>query len=145
MNQLLKGEPMTILGDGLQQRAFTHVSDVSSIIAISAEYSEARNQIFNIGADSRCTLNELAHVVAAAMNKECKISYLEPRNEAKIAFSDHSKKERVFGTDNQTSLEDGIRRMAEWVTAQGARESGFFENIEVAKNMPPSWAAAVRL
>src|SRR5437016_153564 len=33
MNQLLRGEPMTIFGDGTQQRAFTHVSDLAPIIA----------------------------------------------------------------------------------------------------------------
>jgi UDP-glucose 4-epimerase len=145
MNQLLKGEPMTIFGDGTQQRAFSHINDVAPIIAGCVDYSAARNQVFNIGADSPCTLNELAHVVAAAMGKRCKIEYLEPRNEVKIAFCDHSKKRRSFGANKETSLEDGIRMMAEWAVGQGARESSVFENIEVAKNMPPSWAAVVRV
>jgi hypothetical protein len=38
------------------------------------------------------------------------------------------------------SLADGIGLMAEWVKRHGARQSGIFENIEVARNMPPSWA-----
>ena len=33
MNQLLNGEPMTIFGDGEQERAFTHISDIAPIIA----------------------------------------------------------------------------------------------------------------
>jgi len=33
MNQILKGEAMTIFGDGTQQRAFTHIDDVAPIIA----------------------------------------------------------------------------------------------------------------
>ncbi len=32
--------------------------------------------------------------------------------------------------------------MAEWVTGHGARESSVFENIEIMKNLPPSWAVA---
>src|ERR1700746_2542282 len=51
MNQLLRGEPMSIFGDGTQQRAFTHIDDVAPIIASSVDIRAARNQIFNIGAD----------------------------------------------------------------------------------------------
>ena len=38
MNQLLRGEPMTIFGDGMQQRAFTHIDDVAPIIAASVDF-----------------------------------------------------------------------------------------------------------
>src|SRR5580700_3187957 len=95
MNQLLRGEPMTIFGDGNQQRAFTHISDVAPILAKSVEYPEARNQIFNVGADVPNTVNELAEIVSRAMDLPCKVQHLEQRNEVKIAFSDHSKAERV--------------------------------------------------
>src|SRR6202167_1552090 len=64
MNQLLRGEPMTIFGDGTQQRAFTHINDVAPIIAASGELLTARNQVFNVGADRPYTVNELAEVVA---------------------------------------------------------------------------------
>ena len=93
MNQLLRGEPMTIFGDGLQQRAFTHIDDVAPVIAASVDFSAARNQIFNVGADIPHTVNELAEVVAEAMGKPCQVNHLDPRNEVKIAFSDHSKAE----------------------------------------------------
>src|SRR5579863_9959648 len=67
MNQLMKGEPMTIFGDGEQQRAFTHVRDVAPIIAASGELAAARNQVFNVGADVPHTVNQLARIVADAM------------------------------------------------------------------------------
>lgn len=144
MNQLLKGESMTIFGDGSQQRAFTHINDVAPFIATSTEVPAARNQVFNVGADVPYTVNELARVVAKAMGKECRIMHLDARNEVKVAFSDHSKAERVFGKRPQTSLEDGIGAMADWVKAHGARESSVFENVEVLKNLPRSWASATR-
>ena len=62
----------------------------------------------------------------------------------KIAFSDHSKAQSVFGKRDKVSLEKGIQSMAEWVKAHGARASSIFENIEVAKNMPSSWAEVMR-
>jgi len=140
MNQILRGEPMTIFGDGTQQRAFTHIDDVAPIIAESVDIHAAHNQVFNVGADVPHTVNELAEVVAAAMGARCNTVYLDARNEVKIAFSDHARAERVFGKRDKKSLHDGVNAMADWVRQHGARESSTFEGIEIAKNMPPSWA-----
>ena len=142
MNQLLRGERMTIFGDGSQQRAFTHINDVAPIIAESVDVPAAANQVFNVGADEPYTVNHLAAIVAQAMGRPCDVNYLDARNEVKIAFSDHSKAERVFGKRTKTPLPEGVRAMAEWVRDHGARESNLFEGIEIATNMPPSWAKA---
>jgi UDP-glucose 4-epimerase len=142
MNQLLQGEPMTIFGDGEQERAFTHIDDVAPAIADSVDLPGAKNEVFNVGADVPFTVNHLARVVAEAMGRDCKIKYLDARNEVKIAFSDHSKADRVFGGLPKTSLEDGIKAMAQWVSKHGARASSVFEGIEIEKNLPASWAAA---
>jgi len=142
MNQLLKGEPMTIFGDGEQERAFTHISDVAPLIAKSVDVPAARNEVFNVGADVAFTVNELARVIAQALGVECRVKHLDPRNEVKLAFSDHSKAERVFGKRPKISLEAGIRLMASWVKKHGARESSVFENIEILHKLPPSWAEA---
>ena len=143
MNQILNGQPMTIFGDGEQERAFTHINDVAPVIAESINFPAARNQVFNVGADVPFTVNQLAKVVAAAMEASCNVRHLDARNEVKLAFSDHSKAQRVFPVLTKTSLEDGIRRMALWVKDHGARESSVFKGIEISKNLPPSWAAAV--
>ncbi len=145
MNQLLQDKPMTIFGDGTQQRAFTYINDVAPIIAECVNFPAARNQVFNLGADVPCSVNDLAKLVAQAMGKPCKIEHLEARNEVNVAFSDHSKAERVFGKKEKTTLEKGIWMMAEWVKKNGARESSAFEGIEVTRNLPPSWAKAAKL
>jgi UDP-glucose 4-epimerase len=140
MNQILRGEPMTIFGDGTQQRAFTHVDDVAPLIAASIDFPAARNQIFNVGADVPHTVNELAEMIAQAMGQSCNINHIETRNEVKIAFSDHSKAEHIFGKRTKVPLSEGLSAMAAWVRQHGARESCIFDGIEVSKNMPPSWA-----
>jgi UDP-glucose 4-epimerase len=145
MNQLLRGEPMTIFGDGTQMRAFTHINDIAPVIAGSIDHPSARNQIFNVGADQPYAVNNLARVVAEAMGKQCRTVHLEPRKEVKIAFSDHRKARAVFGKQEETPLEVGIRSMARWVEKHGARESNVFEGIEVTKNLPPSWSKVVRV
>ena len=145
MNQLMKGEAMSIFGDGTQQRAFTHIRDVAPIIAACVDFDAANNELFNVGADVPYTVNELAQVVADAMGKKREVIHLDPRNEVKIAFSDHSRAEKVFGKRNKTSLEAGIRAMTDWVKVHGARESSVFENIEIAKKLPKSWANVARV
>ena len=144
MNQLLRGEPMSIFGDGSQERAFTHIDDVAPTIASSVEFPGARNQIFNVGADVPHTVNELAKTVAEVMGMRCNVTHLAARNEVKIAYSDHSKAERVFGKHEKKSLQDGVGAMAAWVRKHGARESNIFEGIEILKNMPASWARVAR-
>jgi UDP-glucose 4-epimerase len=144
MNQLLQAKPMTIFGDGHQQRAFTHISDVAPILAGSVQYPAAMNQVFNVGADVPNSVNDLASIVAKAMDKPCEIEYLDARNEVKIAFSDHSKAEAIFGHREKVSLDRGVQIMADWVARNGARESSVFEGIEVARKLPPSWAKVAR-
>jgi UDP-glucose 4-epimerase len=142
MNQLLNGEAMTIFGDGEQERAFTHISDIAPVIGRSIDFETARNEIFNIGADVPFTVQHLAQVVAAAMGTICNVRHLEPRKEVKCAFSDHSKAQRVFGIRAKTSLEEGIRSMASWVRTHGARTSRPYKDIEISKNLPASWVPA---
>jgi UDP-glucose 4-epimerase len=145
MNQLMKNEPMSIFGDGEQQRAFTHISDVAPIIASCVDVPAARNQLFNVGADVPHTVNYLAEIVSAAMGKPGDVVHLDPRNEVKIAFSDHSLAESIFGRRQKVSLQVGIEKMAEWVRQHGSRESSIFEEIEIPQNLPPSWARVARV
>ncbi len=144
MNQLLRGEGMTIFGDGEQQRAFTHVDDIAPIIANGPDTPAAINEIFNVGADVPFTVNDLATAIAAGMGMERSVNHLDARNEVKFAYSDHGKVERVFGKRPQTGLTEGIAQMAKWVKSHGARESNIFKEIEIWKKLPKSWAEAAR-
>jgi UDP-glucose 4-epimerase len=139
MNQILSGQPMTIFGDGSQTRAFTFIDDVAPLMASVIDGRKGWSEVFNIGADETCTLNELARKVAAAMGVEPRVTHLPARQEVHDAHSNHEKIRRVFGDRPTTSLDEGLRVMAAWVKAQGARSSPPFEGIEVTKNLPPSW------
>lgn len=139
MNQLMQGLPLTVFGDGEQRRAFSYVGDIAPIMARSATMPEAYGQIFNVGADQPHTVNELALTVMEVMGMKSEIKHLEARNEVVFAFSDHSKADRIFGTQRSTSLKEGLARMAEWAKRTGARRSGVFSNIEITEGLPPSW------
>lgn len=139
MNQLMQGQPLTVFGDGEQSRAFSYIADVAPLIARSVEVPAARNQIFNVGADTPYSVNHLAQVVSEAMGIHLAVNHLPARNEVVHAYSDHSKAQRVFGTPSPVTLEDGIARMAAWAKAAGPRQSRYFGEIEIAQNLPPSW------
>jgi UDP-glucose 4-epimerase len=139
MNQALKGEPMTVFGDGAQTRAFSYIDDVAPIISESVEVPAAYNQVFNIGADQPCAVNDLAAAVAQAMGVPPDVVHTPPRNEVQDAYSTHDKLERVFGVRPACGLDEGIARMATWVKQHGARSSRTFEAIEVTRNLPAIW------
>mgnify|MGYP000035069323 CR=1 FL=1 len=139
MNQLMQGKDLTVFGDGEQTRAFSYIDDVAPIIARSVHVEGAYNEVFNIGADQDYSVKELASTVVEAMQTEGKLLHLPPRNEVVHAYADHSKVRRVFGEQDYASLEEGIRKMADWAKAVGSRASSTFENIEISENLPSIW------
>jgi len=143
MNQIMKGEAITIFGDGTQSRAFSYIDDVAPVIAKSVENPETVGQVFNIGADQPYSVNELAHVVCATFRVEPEIVYLPARNEVQHAYASHEKVRRFFELGSPTTLEVGIGRMAEWAKQVGARATKEFHGIEVWKEFPEGWLDSV--
>jgi UDP-glucose 4-epimerase len=140
MNQILNDQPLSIFGDGKQTRAFSYIRDIAPTIAGSPEVADARCEIFNIGADVPYTVNHLAHTVKDAMGvPNHPIRHLDARSEVKHAFSDHAKAEGTFGPQTSTSLEEGVGRMTGWVKEHGPQPPTRFTNIEITRNLPPSW------
>jgi UDP-glucose 4-epimerase len=140
INQLSQGKPMTIFGDGHQSRAFSHIDDVAPIISRSVLVQDANNEVFNIGADTPITINDLSRMVADALGQQANVEYLPARNEVMHSFANHAKAKKVLGSVPSVSLEEGIRRMAEWAMRVGIRESQGFQHIELRRSLPPSWA-----
>ena len=144
MNQLLKGEALTVFGDGNQRRAFTHVADVAPYIARSVEVESAFNKQFNIGSDTVCSVNELAQEIGKVMGIVPTLHYLEKREEVEHAYSDHSLFTSVFDPKAAVDLSTGLKEMYDWVKIHGAKESPIFEGIEIEKNLPTSWKTHIK-
>jgi UDP-glucose 4-epimerase len=139
MNQLMTGQPMTIFGDGTQTRAFSYIADVAPIIARAPDVPAAYNEVFNVGADTPTTLNDLAAAVAEAMGARLEVRHLDARKEVLHAVADHSKVRRVFGSRAPIGLAQGLERMAAWAKSVGPRKPTLFDDIEVLRNLPASW------
>lgn len=143
MNQVMQNQKLTIFGDGMQTRAFSHIDNVAPLIANCVAVEASKNEIFNVGAEKPYTVNELATLIFQIFDNNTGINYLDARNEVVHAFSDHSKVDRVFGHQNYLSLEEGLKKMSAWAKEKGPRESSIFSGIEIEKNMPPSWKAVM--
>lgn len=141
MNRIMHGQPLPVFGSGEQKRAFTYVGDIAPLIARAPFVEAARNETFNAGSDTPATVNQLAIEVAEAFDADPEIESLAARNEVEFAWADHSKVKAAFGDHPETSLRDGISAMARWARVVGPRSSKDFGDIEVTKNLPPSWRA----
>ncbi|MCE9551872.1 MAG: GDP-mannose 4,6-dehydratase [Planctomycetes bacterium] len=60
MSQALRGEPLTVYGDGNQSRCFCDVRDVTDAIARLATHSRSTGQVFNIGGTEEISIRDLA-------------------------------------------------------------------------------------
>lgn len=141
MNQIMQGLPCTIFGNGNQTRAFTHIADVAPIIAKAPFWPDARNEVFNIGADIGYTVNNLLHKVQNVMGRNTGVVHFPERNEVMHATSDNTKCKIILGESSKVQLGEGLQRMAAWVKQEGVRKGSYklFDNIEIQKNMPESW------
>jgi len=139
MNQILRGEPMPVFGDGSQTRAFSYIGDVAPAIVQSAFAEVSRNQIYNVGSDQVTSVKDLGLMVAEAFGVPPEFRHLPARQETVHAHACHEKIRRDLGFDSRTPLREGVARMAAWARTLGPQQPTPFGEIEVERNLPPSW------
>ena len=81
VGQALRGEAITVYGDGNQTRCFTHVSDVVGALVRLMETPQADGGVFNIGSQDEISINNLASRVRAATDGRSSIVHI-PFSEA---------------------------------------------------------------
>lgn len=148
MNQILKGLPLTVFGDGEQTRAFSYVEDILQPMIDCAFVPhielKTRGEAFNIGGEKVYTINQLARAVCDAAGKDAEILHLPERHEVKAAHSEHAKLLEYFGKQPQTPLEVGLKKMWQWAEKLGPQEPTPAPEIELEMNLPPSWIGSAR-
>lgn len=76
VRQALRGQPLTVYGDGMQTRCFCHVADVVQAIVGLVGRTSASGQIFNIGSSHEVTIRELAEQIVERADSASPIHYL---------------------------------------------------------------------
>ena len=138
MYQYMNGEPLTIFGDGSQQRAFSCIDDALPCIWEAGISKKARNEIINIGGTKEYTVKEAAETLAGIVGG-CDIIHLEQRHEVAAAFSTHGKSIDLLDYKDTTTLKQGLQDMWKWAKDQPTRKRETWKSYELNKGMYTSW------
>ena len=120
VTQALAGQPMTVFGDGTQQRAFTHVSDVVQALTLLIKEPKAIGQVINLGNMEEVTILRLAELVRELAGSLSPITFI-PYDEAyESGFEDMprrvpdlTKARSLIGYDPRHTLNDILVQVIE--------------------------------
>ncbi len=113
VTQALRGEPLTIYGDGSQTRSFCYVDDeVEGLLALlDSDYVGP----VNVGNDQERTVSEMARLVLEVSGSRSEIVHRDrPVDDPTQRRPDITLARTVLGWKPTTSLEDGLARTIEW-------------------------------
>ncbi len=112
VHQALRGEAMTVYGDGTQTRSFCFVSDeVEGLIALLE--SEVRGPV-NLGNPTEFTMIELAVAVGEVIGVEPRLDHRPlPSDDPKVRQPDISRARELLGWEPRVALRDGLRLMVD--------------------------------
>ncbi len=114
-NNVLRGTPLTIYGDGEQTRDFVSVHDVARANVDTAMTEEATG-VFNLGSGTRISINNLAEMVADAAGLQLDKMHAPPRKgDVRDSLADISRARRIFGFTPKVDLHTGLVEYVAWL------------------------------
>ena len=117
--QALKGEPLTVYGDGSQTRSFCYVDDlVEGIVRL---FERGGNDPTNIGNPKEFTVRELADLVLRLTGSRSQVvEHPLPTDDPKVRQPDIQRARETLGWEPKIPLEDGLRRTIEYFRGRQA-------------------------
>jgi len=110
MSQCLRGEDLTVFGDGTQTRSFCYVDDL--VEGICRLFSSGEVYPVNLGNPDEITLLELAHRILGVTGSKSRIVYRPlPEDDPKLRRPDIGKAKRLLGWEPRVSLDEGLKRV----------------------------------
>jgi nucleoside-diphosphate-sugar epimerase len=111
VNQALKGEPLTIYGDGSQTRSFCYVDDLVEGIVRCAASDKTRATVINLGNPEEHSIREFAEIVCRIADVPLQIKAMPlPPDDPTRRCPDISRAKELLGWEPRVSLEDGLRQ-----------------------------------
>jgi dTDP-glucose 4,6-dehydratase len=110
MGQCLRGEDLTVFGDGTQTRSFCYVDDL--VEGICRLLSSGEVYPVNMGNPDEITLLDLAHRILGVTGSKSRIVYRPlPEDDPKLRRPDIGKAKRLLGWEPRVSLDEGLQRV----------------------------------
>lgn len=108
----LKGEDITVYGDGSQTRTFCYVGDNIDATTKAIADESTIDDVINIGNDKEIRIHDLAEMIVRKLDSNSKILKLPPLEEGDMTRRqpDSTKMKQLLGRE-MTSLEDGIGKL----------------------------------
>ena len=124
MGQVLRGEPVTVIGDGKQTRCFTYVSDAIRATVEAGINERAVGQVFNVGTDVETSILGLAETMIRIAGSPSTLVFLPQSEVYGMSYEDVPRRvpllrqmHEILGVRAETPLEKGLRKTIEWFRA----------------------------
>lgn len=121
LDQALRGEPLTVYGDGRQTRSFIYVSDAVEGTLRAGTHPAAVGKIFNIGRAEEISIRELAEKVRTITGRPVPIRFVPLPEAYGPGFEDLPRRvpdvrqaRTLLGFEARVTLEEGLKRTWEW-------------------------------
>lgn len=121
IGQALRGEPLTVHGDGRQTRSFTYIDDTVEGTVLAAKCEEANGEVFNIGREEETSVLQLAKMVKKITGSSSQIIFVPYDDlygshfeDPRLRLPDASKAERLLGFKAQVPLAEGLKKTIAW-------------------------------
>lgn len=111
---MLRGEPITIFGDGEQTRDFVNVQDVVQA-NLKAASTSGVSGAFNIGSGESISINRLVEILAEASGLVPKVYYgPERKGDVRDSLADIKKAREILDYKPKVNMEEGIKEYIDW-------------------------------
>jgi UDP-glucuronate 4-epimerase len=117
VQRISEGRPITLFGDGSQERDFTYVDDIAR--GTIAATKPLGFETINLGGDRPAKIRDIISMVEALTGKKAVIEK-KPAHPADVpaTWADISKARKLLNWEPQTKLEDGVNKLVEWYRAE---------------------------
>lgn len=121
-DKIMRGEPPVLPGDGSEVHDYIHVADVARA-NVMAMASEVTGEVFNIVTGAETTVRRIAEIVLDVTGSDLQPVYADDAGAVKATSSQslklsREKAGRMLGWEPQVSVEEGIRRLIDWLRTQ---------------------------
>lgn len=121
INQAIRGEPITIFGDGSQTRSFCYIDD--TVEGLFRLMESGISEPMNIGNPIEMTIHELAVKIIELTGSESKVVFRGlPKDDPKVRQPDISFAKRELGWEPKVPLEEGLRETIEYFVRRWKEE-----------------------
>jgi UDP-glucose 4-epimerase len=119
--RMLRGDRLTVFGDGEQTRDFINVADV---VQANLKAAAARNVsgAFNLGSSTRVTINRLIELLSAVSGIAPAVDHAPPRpGDVRHSLADTRAAEAAFGFRPSIEMTDGLAQYMTWAREEASR------------------------